>query len=72
MQQFADSSHQGSKRLHFDALVRGLCGSADMREHVDVTTAAARNKQQQAPAALAQAVRALDTDSLHDTPDLIR
>ncbi len=72
MQQFADSSVQGSKRFHFDALVRGLCESADMREHVDVTTAAARNKQQQAPAALAQAVRALETDSLDDTPNLIR
>ncbi len=72
MQQFADNSDQSSKRFHFDALVRGLCESADMREHVDVTTAAARNKQQQAPAALAQALRALETDSLYDTPDLIR
>ncbi|DBB18159.1 TPA: hypothetical protein ACH3X3_003133 [Trebouxia sp. C0006] len=72
MQQFADSSDQGNKRFHFDALVRGLCESADMREHVDVTTAAARNKQQQAPAALAQAVRALETDPLHDTANLVR
>ena len=44
----------------------------DMRAHVDVTTAAAKNKQQQAPAAFAQAVRALETDSLHDTSTLIR
>ena len=72
MQQLADSSDQGSKRFHFDALVRGLCDSANMRQHVDVTTAAARNKQQQAPAALAQAVRALETNSLHGTPNLIR
>ena len=44
---------QQAQRLHFDALVRGLCNSLEMRKHLDTETSALHHKQTHAPAALA-------------------
>lgn len=59
MQQFAETSEQAAKRFHFDAIVRGLCECAKMTEHVQGTTAAAREKQKHAAAAIETAVQSL-------------
>ena len=68
MLHLVESNGTGEQRFHFDALVRGLCASANMKEYVQGITAAARNKQRGAAAAIATALQVIDNEPLDDTP----
>lgn len=72
MQQLQHSSDQASQRFHFDALVRALCESADMKEHVQATTAVARDKQQHAAAAIQKALVSFENEPLYDVTNTVR
>ncbi len=72
MQRCTDSGNQGVQRFHFDALVRGLCESTDMIDHVQDITVAACDKQKHATAAIEKAVQAAETEPLHDSTNIIR
>lgn len=56
MAQIAEGTDQQMLRFHFDALVRGLCNSSTLREHLDAELLALHHKQTCAPAALAQSL----------------
>lgn len=51
---------QQAQRFHFDALVRGLCNSLEMRKHLDTETSALHHKQTHAPASLAALVKSVE------------
>ena len=66
MAQVADSLDQGAQRFHFDALVRGLCNSSEMREHLHAKMLELHQKQTNAPAVLAALTQSLDQQPLLD------
>lgn len=66
MAQGVDGSDQQAQHLHFDALVRGLCKSSEMREHLDAETSALHHKQTHAPAALAALAKSVEQQPFLD------
>ncbi|KAL3148174.1 hypothetical protein ABBQ38_014454 [Trebouxia sp. C0009 RCD-2024] len=55
--QLAEHSDQGGQRFHFDALVRGLCNSSELREHLTAKMSALNDKQASASARLASLLK---------------
>ena len=68
MAQLAESSDQGGQRFHFDALVRGLCNSSDMVEHLQAKMSALNHKQANASARLASLLEEQPFQDKTNTP----
>ena len=66
MAQMLEGADQKAQRLHFDALVRGLCNSLEMRKHLDAEASALHHKQTNAPAALAALAKSLEQQPFLD------
>lgn len=71
MAQVVEGAHQQAQRLHFDALVRGLCNSSEMREHLHKETSALHHKQTHAAAALAALAESFEQQPFHDETNTI-
>lgn len=70
MAEVAESNDQDAQRFHFDALVRGLCNSADMSKHVHDVLLAAHHKQLHAAASLEANASSLEQKPLLDTTNV--
>lgn len=71
MAQIAEGIDQQAQRFHFDALVRGLCNSSNMRQHLDAEMSALHHKQTCAPAALAALAQSLEQKPFLDKTNTI-
>lgn len=71
MAQVAEGTDQQMQRFHFDALVRGLCNSSTMREHLDAELLALHHKQTCAPAALAALAQSLEQQPFLDKTNTV-
>lgn len=71
MAQVVEGTDQQAQRLHFDALVRGLCNSSAMREHLHGETSALHHKQTHAAAALAALAKLLEQQPFLDKTNTI-
>lgn len=71
MAQVTEGTDQQAQRFQFDALVRGLCNSATMKEHLAAELLALHHKQTCAPAALAAIAQSLEQQPFLDKTNTV-